>query len=151
MKIQERLAAGGPARRRGDELWRRESTSSAGAVPSRARAAAVQAQPKPIRATYTRWPKLSAGARSSAPVASSSAGSGEIAMKASDTRELTEVARENEVKRLEEARLGLRTALAGLRSEQYQDARELKIRAHKAAQLAAVERRLWALRQGRLL
>jgi hypothetical protein len=71
-------------------------------------------------------------------------------MKLADGRQLTEVARANEQKRLEDCRLGLRIALAGMRPEHCQDARELKIRARKSAQLAAVERRLWALRQGRL-
>lgn len=72
-------------------------------------------------------------------------------MKPSETRELADVARANEIASLKDRALGLRIALAGMRPEKYQDASELKIRARKAAQLAAVERRLLALRQGRLL
>jgi len=71
-------------------------------------------------------------------------------MKASETRELGDVARENEIARLHDSAFGLRIALAGMRAEKYQGASELKIGARKAAQLAAVERRLLALRQGRL-
>jgi hypothetical protein len=71
-------------------------------------------------------------------------------MSAAESCELAKVGRSNEVKRLEDQALGLRIALAGMRPEKYQDTRELKIRARKAAQLAAVQRRLLAFRQGRL-
>ncbi len=70
--------------------------------------------------------------------------------KAPETRESSEVARQNEIARLTDRATGLRISLAGLRPAKYQGAEELKIRARKAAQLAAVERRLSALRQGRL-
>jgi hypothetical protein len=72
-------------------------------------------------------------------------------MKDEAARELGEVARENEIAGLEDRALGLRIALAGMRPEKYQSAEELKIRARKAAQVAKVERRLLAFRQGRLL
>ncbi len=71
-------------------------------------------------------------------------------MKDADARELSEVARENQIAGLKDRALGLRIALASMRPVKYQDAEELKIRARKAAQLAKVERRLLALQQGRL-
>jgi len=72
-------------------------------------------------------------------------------MKATEAPELADIARENEIAAFKNRALGLRTALAGMRPEKCQDASELKIRTRKAAQLAAVERRLLALQQGRLL
>lgn len=71
-------------------------------------------------------------------------------MKASESGELADVARANEIAALKDRALGLRIALAGMRPEKYQDASELKIRTRKAAQLAAVERRRLALGQRRL-
>jgi hypothetical protein len=71
-------------------------------------------------------------------------------MRPADTRELAEVARENEIAGLKDRALGLRIALAGMRPGKYQSVEELKIRARKAAQLAKVERRLLALQQAHL-
>ena len=72
-------------------------------------------------------------------------------MKAREMGDLEAVARENENARLKDRALGLRIAFAGMRPLKYLGAEELKIRARKAAQLAKVERRLCALRQGCLL
>ncbi len=66
-------------------------------------------------------------------------------MKDADARELSEVARENEIAGLKNRALGLRVTLAGMRPVKYQSAEELKIRERKAAQLAKVERRLFSL------
>ena len=68
-------------------------------------------------------------------------------MRATEPGELANVARENEIAALKDRALGLRIALAGMRAEKHQDERGLKNRARKAAQLAAVEGRLLALRQ----
>ena len=68
-------------------------------------------------------------------------------MSAADLRGPGETARENDVKRLEDRALGLRIVVAGMRPEKYRDTSELKIRARKAAQLAAVQRWLLTLRQ----
>jgi len=71
-------------------------------------------------------------------------------MKDADARERGESARENEIAGLKDRALGLRIALAGMRPLKYQSAKELKIRARKAAQLRKIEARLSALQQGSL-